>query len=225
MKVTYLGHSCFAVEVGGKHLLIDPFISGNPNAKQIDATTIAADYILITHGHSDHVGDAEAIAKRTGATIISNYEIAKWFEKKGLKVVDLNFGGIKQFDFGKVKLVNAIHSSTLPDGSNGGNPGGFVVETDEGNFYHAGDTALCSDMSLIPHRHPLQFAMLPIGSHYTMDAIDAAAASQLLQCKQIIGIHYDTFPPIKIDHVQAKQAFENFGSILHLMKIGESKIF
>ena len=209
------------IQLSGKNILIDPFISGNPNAKSIDHNTISADYILITHGHGDHVGDAVAIAQRTGATIISNYEIAKWFEKKGLTAVDLNFGGIKKFDFGSVKLVVAIHSSTLPDGSNGGNPAGFVVETAEGNFYHAGDTALSSDMNLIPIRHKLDIALLPIGSHYTMDAVDAATASQMLQCKKIIGMHYDTFPPIKIDHDTAKKSFADVGSELLLMNIGE----
>lgn len=225
MQVTYYGHSCFGIEISGTHLLIDPFISGNPLAKHIDADAVKADFILITHGHGDHVGDAEAIAKRTGATVVANYEIANWFEKKNIPAVDLNFGGIKSFAFGNIKLVAAMHSSTLPDGSNGGNPAGFVVETTEGNFYHAGDTALMRDMDLIPLRHKLLFAMLPIGSHYTMDAVDAATASQLLQCKQIIGMHYDTFPPIKIDHTAAQLAFTNVGSKLLLMNIGEIKTF
>src|SRR4030095_6395474 len=146
MKVTYYGHASFAVETHGKTLLFDPFISPNELARHIDVDAVRADYILISHGHMDHMADAERIAKRTGATIISNFELTVWFERQGVhKTHPLNHGGGCQFDFGRVKFVNAIHSSSLPDGSYGGNPGGFVVESQAGNFYYSGDTALTMD--------------------------------------------------------------------------------
>src|SRR5262249_4853361 len=150
MKVTYYGHACFSVEVAGRNLLFDPFITGNELARSIDAKKITADYILVSHGHSDHVGDAVAIAKRTGAMLISNFEITQWAGKHGImKAHPLDHGGGHQFDFGRVKFVNAIHSSSLPDGTYAGNPGGFVVESTNGDFYYSGDTALTMDMKFI----------------------------------------------------------------------------
>ncbi|MEM6265593.1 MAG: metal-dependent hydrolase, partial [Bacteroidota bacterium] len=150
MKVTYYGHACFGIELAGKHLLFDPFITPNEKAAHIDINEIPADYILVSHGHEDHVADVAAIANRTGATIVSSYEVVSWFGKQGLeKVHPMNHGGAWQFDFGKVKYVNAIHSSTLPDGSPGGNPGGFVIESSDKNFYYSGDTALTYDMKLL----------------------------------------------------------------------------
>ena len=151
MKLTFYGHACFSIELEGKTLLFDPFISPNELAKDIDINSIKADYIFISHGHEDHLADVEAIAKNNDSTIVSNFEIISWLGDKGLtKAHPMNHGGSWNFDFGKVKYVNAVHSSTLPDGSSGGNPGGFVVETKEGNFYFAGDTSLHMDMKLIP---------------------------------------------------------------------------
>ncbi len=223
MKITYYGQSCFGIHTQGKNLLFDPFIRPNSLAKDIDVENILADYILLTHGHSDHVMDAEEIAKRTGAKIISNFEIATWYEKKELDVHYLNHGGKWAFDFGTVKYVNAVHSSVLPDGTYGGNPGGFVVWNEEGCFYHAGDTALTMDMKLIPMICPaLNFAILPIGDNFTMDAVDAVLASDFIQCDKIIGCHYDTFGFIKIDHEAAKKAFADKGKELILLPIGES---
>lgn len=222
MNLTYYGHSCFGVEVNGKYLLFDPFISQNPLAKNIEIEKIPADYILISHAHGDHVFDVETIASRTNAKIISNYEIVSYYEKKGLKGHGMNFGGIWQFDFGKVTYVLAVHSSQFPDGAFGGNPGGFIVESNEGNFYFAGDTALTMDMKLIGIRYKLDFALLPIGSNFTMDYFDAATCAEFIGCDKIIGIHYDTFPPIKIDHQKAIDEFERNGKELLLMKIGET---
>src|SRR5262249_41773346 len=147
MKVTYYGHACFAAEVANRTLLFDPFITGNELAKKINPKHIAADYILISHGHADHMADAMDIAKHTDAMLISNYELTVWFGKQGWqKSHPLNHGGGHRFDFGRVKFVTAIHSSGLPDGTYGGNPGGFVIESAQGNFYYSGDTALTMDM-------------------------------------------------------------------------------
>lgn len=226
MKLTYYGHSCLAVEVTGKTLLFDPFISPNPRAKHIDVAKLHADYVLITHAHFDHLADAAEIAKRCGATIISNYEICEWFSKQGVaKTHGMNHGGAWQFDFGRVKLVNAIHSSSLPDGSYGGNPGGFVVETAEGNFYHSGDTALTLDMKLIGESTPLKFAALCVGDNFTMGVDDALRAAEFVRCDQIVGIHYDTFPPIEINHAEAVEKFRATGKQLHLLPIGGSVVF
>ena len=224
MKFTYYGHACFAVTIGGKNLLFDPFISYNELAKNIDINTINADYILVSHGHMDHCADVEAIATRTNATIVSNFEVGEWFQKKGLKKVHLmNHGGKWKFDFGSVKLVNAIHSSGMPDGSYGGNPGGFVIESSEGNFYYAGDTALTMDMQLIPLTcGRLNFAVLPIGDNFTMGIDDAIIAADFVKCNTIIGMHYDTFGYIKINHEEAIKRFKDKGKELLLPGIGQT---
>jgi L-ascorbate metabolism protein UlaG (beta-lactamase superfamily) len=226
MNFTYYGHACFAVEVKNRTLLFDPFISGNPLASAIKPESIKADYILISHGHVDHVADAVDIAKRTGATIIAPFEVAEWLTKKGAKKTHpVNHGGGGEFDFGRVKLVNAIHSSSLPDGSYGGNPGGFLVESDDGNFYYSGDTALTRDMELIADSTRLAFAVLCIGGNFTMGVDDAIRAAKMVACDNVVGVHYDTFPPIKIDHEKAMEKFSAAGLRLHLLKIGASHKF
>ena len=223
MNLTYYGHSCFSVKLNGKSLLFDPFISPNEQAKDIDINSIEADYILLSHGHSDHVADAEAIAKRTGATIIAAYEVATWFAAKGIeKYQPMNTGGKWKFDFGTVKCVNAVHSSTLPDGSGGGNPMGFIIINDECNFYYAGDTALTLDMQLIPMFANIGVAILPIGDNFTMGMEDAVQAAKMVQTKRVIGVHYDTFGFIKIDHQKAIDLFKNNGLELILPAIGET---
>ncbi len=224
MKVTFYGHATVQIEVAGKTLLFDPFISPNDLAKDIDINSIKADYILISHGHADHVADALAIAQNNEATIVSNYEIVSWFGSKHdySKGHPMNHGGSWNFDFGKVKYVNAVHSSVLPDGSYGGNPGGFVIETAEGNFYYAGDTALTMDMKLIPLFTKLNFALLPIGDNFTMGVDEAVIAADFIECDQIVGMHYDTFGFIKIDHEKAIAAFAAKGKTLLLPKIGET---
>lgn len=225
MNLTYYGHACFAVETATHTLLFDPFISGNPLAKDIDLQGIKADFILLSHGHQDHLADAVAIANRTGATIIAAYEVAAWLAKQSARKTHPINHGSTVFDFGRLRYVNAIHSSSLPDGSYGGNPGGFVVETTEGNFYYSGDTALTQDMKLIGDTVPLSFAVLCIGGNFTMDVADAAEAAEFVECDEIVGVHYDTFPPIKIDHELAKRKFEDSGKTLHLLKIGETREF
>lgn len=223
MTITYYGHSCFGVEIKGKHLLFDPFISANPLASEIYISSIKADYILQSHGHSDHIADTVAIAKQTGATIVGAYEVTEWLKKQGAeKVHPMNIGGKWLFDFGKVKCVNAIHSSAMPDGTYGGSPMGFVVESDEENFYYAGDTALSYDMKLIGEYRKIDFAFLPIGDNFTMGIDNAIIAADFVNCSEIIGMHYDTFGYIKINHEEAKEKFSRAGKNLTLMKIGES---
>jgi L-ascorbate metabolism protein UlaG (beta-lactamase superfamily) len=223
MKITYYGHSCFGVEIKGKHLLFDPFISPNPLASDIDITKIKADYILQSHGHNDHIADTIAIAEMTGATVIGAFEVVEWLKNHGVeKIHPMNVGGKWLFDFGKVKCVNAIHSSTMPDGSYGGQPMGFVIESDEGNFYYAGDTALTYDMRLIGDYRQIDFAFLPIGDNFTMGVDNAIIAADFVNCENIIGMHYDTFGYIKIHHEESKRKFSRAGKNLTLMKIGES---
>ncbi|HUA37466.1 MAG TPA: metal-dependent hydrolase [Candidatus Sulfopaludibacter sp.] len=223
MKVTYYGHACFSAIVGGKTLLFDPFISGNPLAKGIDPKKVTADFILISHGHDDHIGDVVEIAKRTRALVITGFEVGEWLLRQGVpRVHHLNQGGGFNFDFGRVKYVNAIHSSTLPDGSDGGNPGGFVVESRDGNFYFSGDTALTQDMKLIGESTKLKFAALCLGDNFTMGLDDAVKAAEFVRCQEILGVHYDTFPPIAIDHALAVEKFRAAGKTLHLLRPGDS---
>lgn len=223
MKITYFGHSCFGVEINGKHLLFDPFILPNELAKGVDINSIKADYILISHGHDDHIADAEAIAKRTNATVICNWEINVWLGKKGVtNIHPMNTGGKVKLDFGNVKCVVAQHSSSLPDGTYGGNPMGFVVESSEGNFYYAGDTALTYDMKLIGEYRQIDFAFLPIGDNFTVGVDNAIIACDFIACNKVIGMHYDTFGYIKINKTEAVQKFDSLGKSLTLMQIGET---
>ncbi|MCB0640755.1 MAG: metal-dependent hydrolase, partial [Phaeodactylibacter sp.] len=167
MKFTFYGQNCFSIQFGGKQLLIDPFITGNELAKDIDPESLEADYILLTHAHGDHVANAEQIARRTGAMIISNFEVVSHYQKKGLKGHPMNHGGKWAFEFGTVKYVAAVHTSTFPDGSPGGCPGGFVIWDEQHCIYIAGDTALTMDMKLIPMTCPkLDLAILPIGDYF-----------------------------------------------------------
>lgn len=224
MKLTFYGHACFGLHINGKNLLFDPFIRYNELAKHIDVESIEADYVFLSHGHEDHVADALEITQRTGATLVSNYEIVTWFQLKGVeKAHPMNHGGKWKFDFGTVKYVNAVHSSMLPDRSYGGNPGGFVVESSDGNVYYSGDTALTSDMQLIPATcGKLKAALLPIGDNFTMGIQDAIIASDYIQCNKVVGLHYDTFGYIKINHQNAIDAFAAKGKELILLQIGES---
>lgn len=223
MKFTYYGHSCFLIDTGTHKLLFDPFITPNDKASEINIEAIEADYILVSHGHEDHVADLERLANQTGASIISNFEIVSYFGAKGIDGHPMNHGGSASFPFGRVKMVNAIHSSVLPDGTYGGNPAGFVVQTKERCFYYAGDTALTYDMKLIPEMgFDLDFAILPLGDNFTMGPDEAVKAAEFIQCNNIIGVHFDTFGYIEIDHSAARRQFENQGNQLHLLEIGQS---
>ncbi len=222
MKFKYYGHSCFAIEVSGKTLLFDPLITGNPLAANVKLADIKADYILISHAHGDHIGDAVALAQQTGATCISNHEIVVWLQKQGIENGHgMNHGGQWKFDFGVVKYVNAVHSSSFPDGTYGGNPGGFIVDTVEGTFYFAGDTALMSDMKLFGKHYEFDFVVLPLGDNYTMGVEDAVRATKMLRCTEVIGVHFDTFPAIAIDHAKAKELFKKKNAKLYLPKVGD----
>ncbi len=222
MNITFYGHACFGIEIAGKNFLVDPFISGNPKASHINLNEIQADFILLTHAHQDHVLDVEAIAERTRATIISNYEIVMYYGAKNLKGHPVNHGGTYTVDDITIKYVNAIHTSSFADGTYGGEPGGFVVSYKGKSLYIAGDTALTMDMKLIPMSTKLTASILPIGDNFTMGVEDAIIASDFVECDQVIGCHFDTFPPIEIDQEEAKNKFLNKNKHLELLEIGES---
>jgi L-ascorbate metabolism protein UlaG (beta-lactamase superfamily) len=221
MKLTYYGHSCFAVEINNKHILFDPFISDNPLAKEIDIENIKADYIFISHAHFDHTADVVRIASRTGATVVGNWEINAWLVNNNIvHTRPMNPGGKCKFDFGLVRCVIAQHSSSFPDGAYGGTAAGYVVETREGNFYYSGDTGITLDMKLIPEWTTVNFAVFPIGGSLTMGIDDAIMAASWLSTKHVVGVHYDTFEQIKIEHADAIQKFKEAGIKLHLLQIG-----
>ncbi len=223
MKITYYGQNSLSIEMGGKHIIVDPFITENELSKnKVDIMDLKADYIFLTHAHSDHTLDAEAIAKNTGAKIVCNFEISQHYNEKGLEAMPLNTGGMRNFDFGKVRCVNAIHPSSFPDGSYGGNPGGFIFMGKEKNVYVSGDTALTMDMKLIPQWAKIDLAVLPIGDVVTMGADDAVTASNFVECDRVLGVHYDVLPFTNIDHDAARATFDKAGKELILLDIGAS---
>ena len=223
MELTYLGHASFELSTSSHTLLFDPFISGNPLATAINLQELKPDYILLSHGHQDHILDVATIYQQSEAQIIATFEVATWFQNQGLgRVIAMNHGGQKTFDFGFLQMVNAVHSSSLPDGSYGGNPVGFVLRLDGQCLYFAGDTALHMDMKLIGEKYSVDAAILPIGDHFTMGIEDALRAADFVKTSKIIGMHYDTFPPIEIDHEQAKNLANSQGKELILMQIGSS---
>ncbi len=210
IQITWLGHSGFQITIGEYHVLIDPFLTGNPLAT-VTPEQVEADFIVLSHGHGDHVGDAAAIANRTGATVIANFEIGSWLQQKhGVQNVHtLNTGGGVKLPFGRVELTLAFHSSSLPDGSYGGMPNGILIVTDEGKtLYHAGDTSVFLDMQLIGERG-LDVAMLPIGDYFTMGPAMSLKAIELLQPKVVIPMHYNTFDPIAQDAASWAQHVQN----------------
>ncbi|MFK7749394.1 MAG: metal-dependent hydrolase [Kordia sp.] len=220
MTITYLGHASLHIEFDEISIIVDPFISGNPLAAAIDVDELDADYILVTHAHQDHILDVEKIAKNNGAMIISNYEIAAHYSNKKFNTFGMNHGGTYKTQAFSAKYVNAIHTSSFPDGSYGGQPGGFVLTVKGKSIYIAGDTALTYDMKLIPLQTKLDLAILPIGDTFTMGVEDAVLASDFVACNKVLGYHYDSFPPITIDHDEAKQKFSNEKKELILLEIG-----
>lgn len=223
MKVKYLGHSCVQFDFGGISVLTDPFISHNELAKDINLDEVVADYILLSHGHGDHVADMASIQKTNNSIVASIVETAAWVRKQGVaddKVIEFNLGGTLRLPFGDVKMVYALHTNSTPDGMYGGNPVGFVFSVQGKNIYFAGDTALTLEMKLLADLN-LDIAFLPIGGHYTMDVEDAIKAAKLINCDRIVGIHYNTFPPISIDEEGAIVKFKEQGLQLNLLSIGE----
>lgn len=197
-KLTWLGHGTWAIETGSHKLILDPFLNDNP-AAPITADDVDADFILVSHGHFDHVADVVPIAKRTGAMVIALFDICQWFEKQGVeKTHGQNIGGAWKHPFGTVKMTIAHHSSTMPDGSPGGDPAGFLLSLADGNVYFACDTALFTDMQWIG-RAGLDLAVLPIGDNYTMGPEDSIEAIKLLKPKRVAPAHYNTWPPIEQD--------------------------
>ena len=211
MKVTYLGHACVNIEIEGAHFLVDPFISANPLAQHININDIEATYILLTHAHGDHILDAEAIAKRTGASLITNPEILDHYRALGIDGHDMNIGGSHRFLDGKVKIkmIKAVHSSSFPDGSYGGNPAGFLINYNDKTIYVSGDTALTMDMKIIPHQYKVDLGIR-----------DALTAAKFVETDNVLGVHYDTFEVIKIDKEASKRKFSDAHKRLHLLEIG-----
>ncbi len=197
VKLTWFGHACWSIETPNGTLLLDPFLSGNP-AAPVKADAVKADFIFVSHGHGDHLGDTIAIAKRTGATVISNFEIASYCGKQDCKAHPLHIGGGHDFSFGRVKLTIAHHGSALPDGSYGGNPCGFLLTIGKTKIYDAADTGLFYDMKLIGDEK-LDVALIPIGDNFTMGPDDAVRAAKLLRPKTLIPMHYNTFDLIQQD--------------------------
>jgi len=223
MRITFLGHASLLVEVAGYTLLVDPFISRNEKASEkINIQDLRPNYILVTHAHWDHTLDVEEIAGNCNAVVVSNYEIATYYEKKGLTAHPMNHGGSWVFDFGTIKYTNAVHTSSFADGSYGGQPGGFIISSNEKQIYIAGDTALTMDMKLISMTAKLDLAILPIGDNFTMGVDDAILAADFVGCTEILGCHYDTFGYIEIDHGSAIEKFKKAGKTLHLLEIGQS---
>ncbi len=209
MDIRFLGHAAFALENEGKTILIDPFLTGNPKAAA-SADDIAADAILLTHGHGDHFGDTVAIAKRTGAPVVAIVEIAREIEQEGVQVFDPNIGGTIELDWGSVRLTPAWHTSTTPKGTVNV-AAGLVVEIGDKRIYHLGDTGLFSDLALPKRRGHLDVALMCIGGHYTMDRFDAVVAAELVGADQVIPCHYNTFPPVETDVQAFKSDVQNAG--------------
>ncbi len=207
MEVRFLGHACFELREGDTRVLIDPFLTGNPKAA-VSADEVEPTHIFLTHGHADHWGDVEQIAKRTGAQCVAIVELAQELQAKGVaNVADPNLGGTVEFDGGWVRLVPAWHTSTTPGGTVN-TPAGLVVNLGGKTVYHTGDTALFSDMQLVSRRDPIDLLLVCIGGHYTMDRHDAAVACELVGAKQVVPCHYGTFPPIETDAAAFKADVE-----------------
>lgn len=225
MKITYLGHSAFLIEENNYIIAIDPFITGNPKAGA-KTGEIQADYVLVSHAHGDHLGDAIEISKRCGATIISNYEIATWCAGQGAKTHGLHIGGSAPFPFGRVKLTIAHHGSTMISGDGSmltlGAPCGFIISIGAKTVYHSGDTGLFMDMKLIGELNSIDVALLPIGDNYTMGIDDAVKAVEFLKPKLAIPMHYDTFDLIKADPFEFATKVESAGGKATVASIGES---
>ena len=220
MEIRFLGHACFELSEGDARVFIDPFLSPNNPSAPVSVGELEATEVLVTHGHADHMADAVALAKASGAPCVAIVEVANWLAEHGVEEVhDLNLGGTARFDWGWVKLVQAFHTNTLPGSGDSpfsattgvpvGQAAGLVVELGGKTVYHTGDTCLFGDMKLIAERTPVDVALIPIGGHYTMDRYDAAVAAELIGAPTVVPMHYDTFPPIEADPEAFKQEVES----------------
>jgi L-ascorbate metabolism protein UlaG (beta-lactamase superfamily) len=210
MEIRYLGHATFELSEGDARILIDPFLAPNNPKATVSADDIDPTHVLLTHGHADHVADAVAVAKRTGAHCVAIVELANWLGAQGIEnVSDPNIGGTVEFDWGWVKLVQAFHTSTTPDGKAKHSPAGLVINVAGTTVYHLGDTGLFGDLQLIAERTPVDIAIIPIGGHYTMDRHDAVVAAKLIGAGTVIPCHYNTFPPIETDAAAFKSDVES----------------
>ncbi|MEM1502390.1 metal-dependent hydrolase [Domibacillus sp. 8LH] len=222
MKVSYHGHSVVKIRSNGKTVLIDPFISGN-DLTDLRADEQNPDFIVLTHGHGDHVGDTVDIAKRSGALVIAVNELALYLQHQGVEAHPMHIGGSREFEFGKIKFTQAFHGSGLQQADGTflymGMPAGVLIMNEGKTVYHAGDTALFSDMKLIAERHPIDLALLPIGDNFTMGPEDAAVAAEFLQAKITVPIHYDTFPPIRQNPADFVSMVQNGSG--RVMTVGE----
>lgn len=222
MNYTYFGHSSFLIEIAGVKILFDPFISPNPLAKSIDVNSIQCDFVFASHGHADHIADLETIARKNDAVVVGPYELATYYGAKGLKHHPMNIGGNWNFGKFQAKAVNAVHSSVLPDGTYAGSPMGFIISANDETFYYSGDTALTLDMQLIGRQHKLKAAFLSLGDNFTMGIDDAVIAADFIKCNKVIGMHFDTFPYIVINHETSIQKFKDAGVELNIPEIGKS---
>ncbi len=226
IQYTYYGHSCFEIIINKKKILFDPFITNNEKAKHIDIEKIQPDYIFVSHAHYDHTADLIAIAKQSKAKVVASFEICQWLQQNGVDQLEMmNVGGTIHFESGKVKAVIALHSSSFANGMYGGQPMGFVFQLPEVNFYYSGDTGLTLDMQLILKFTTLDFAIFPIGDRFTMNYKDALEAATLVKTNKVIGVHFDTWEFIAINHQEAMDSFAQQGKKLYLPKIGEQLSF
>ncbi len=220
-KLTYFSHSAWKIETGNFTILIDPFLNDNPTSP-VKASEVNADFIIITHGHGDHVGDSIEIAKANNSTIITNFEIANWCGEKGVNAHPMHIGGAKEFPFGNVKLTQAFHGSALPDGSYGGMPAGVLVTVEGKTLYHTGDTGLFGDMKLIGEMNPLEIALIPIGDNFTMGIDDAVKAVEFLKPQKTIPMHYKTFDVINADPDVFVNRIKQIGQAAEVLDYGGS---
>ena len=218
-KITFLGHSCFSIQGGGKTILIDPFLTGNPLAA-VKAEDVSCDFIVLTHAHGDHFGDTLDIARRNKATVIANYEIAEYCGAREVTAHPLHIGGGYDFPFGRAKLTIAHHGSVFPDGTYGGAPAGVVLTVDGKKIYHAGDTALTYDMRLLGEE-AIDLAILPIGDNFTMGGVDAARAIEFIRPNLVVPMHYNTFEVIQADPEEFHKLAREAGAKCEILEPGQ----